>query len=297
MSNQKKEYIEYYYFWLNQYKYRLLNQKEEEHKLKGKEVYDVIAKECKARNCCEFKEKMGKDFFAWTDCPNFENCSLKDIMLKADYFSIDDFEKKIGWKKDIFNPEDSYTDGCSLISDVIDSYNIYGEDERFPKDFGVNIIGGDDIEIDDNGNIKSNIILSINFDIPIEIILEQIRSIKNINLKESKTMKNLQESFCAYSTSIDVEYAIVKNLSTDEFNHKNTNSRLLGIAIWDIMHPFTYPPEEYPKTVKAAIESLNEQCPDYLEKMGYGNSELSVFRRLYNRTCECIERCEVLPMK
>lgn len=60
-------------------------------------------------------------------------------------------KKRLDGKKDIFNPEDSYTDGCSLISDVIDGYNIYGEDERFPKDFGVNIIGGDDIEIDDNG--------------------------------------------------------------------------------------------------------------------------------------------------
>ena len=77
----------------------------------------------------------------------------------------------------------------------------------------------------------------------------------------------------------------------------------MGVAIWDIMHPqldinnMTYSPEEYPKTVKAAIESLNERHPDYLEKLGYGNSEVSVFRRLYNRTCECIEKCEVLPMK
>lgn len=306
MSNQKKEYIEYYYFWLNQYKYRLIKQKEEECYLKEREISKLIDKGFNQCNSCKFKVELNNDDFDWLDCPNIENCNLKSINDKISSFehcSAGDFEKYLGWKKDVHNLMSSYTDGCSLIDDIINGEDIYGEDERFPKDFGVNIIGGDDVEIDDNGNIKSNIILNINFDIPIEIIVEQIRKIKSINLKKNKTIKKLNEDFCAYSTSIDVEYAIIKNLSTDEFNHKNTNSRLLGVAIWDIMHPqldinnMTYSPEEYPKTVKAAIESLNERHPDYLEKLGYGNSEVSVFRRLYNRTCECIEKCEVLPMK
>lgn len=188
MSDQKREYIEYYYFWLNQYKYRLIRKREENGSNERKyqslmgDGYDMC-------DYCEFSEEMNKECFSVSDNKNKLRDRikyLKDRVSSLEYCSMSSFEEFLGWKKDVYNLMNNYTDGCSLIENVINGEDIYGEDVRFPQDFGVNIIGGDDVEIDENGNIKSNIILNVNFDIPIEIIVEQIRKIKSINIKKIK---------------------------------------------------------------------------------------------------------------
>ena len=310
---EKRDYVHFYYFWICQYINRF--EKQELIKIdnkKNKLLNNFYISYCKN---CKNTYKIYKDIFhcnnenefiskykhhASIPCLCREECTYRDELNEI--YKIRDNEQLqlqlyIGeWKDSIIGKEYS---GEEIIIQITDNENdcinqLYDEVERHGS-YGINLIGAKDISLDYQGNINSKLIIELDFSVPNDVNFAQLNALKNKKHDSIPTFFTLHHQFDLDEIDYDIEYEIVKTLSGDTFNHKNFKSRALGIYIYDTLHNNIH--DKKCKTVKDSIELLSEDMPDVLNILGYGDSELSVFRRLYRKTKECIEKCEVLPMK
>ena len=259
---EKRDYVRFYYFWIVQYRNRFLRLNNIEIGRNGEVILDVN----------RYNE--------------LDDMPMQDIVNILSYIGE--------WKFNITGEEHN---GEKIIIQLIENDNFYiGKFYNEVKIYdyhGFKMIGAKDISIDCNGNINSKLILEIDFNIPNNVIYSYLNKLKNIKFSEKPSFFELQNKF--FEKNYNMEYEMVKTFSGDTFNHKNFKSRALGIYIYDTLHNNIH--DKKCKTVKDSIELLSEDMPDALNILGYGDSELSVFRRLYRKTKECIEKCEVLPMK
>lgn len=312
-QERKKDYVRFYYFWITQYAGRFeILKKEELDKERKESLSKFFIEYCencknvhKIINENEFIAKEKRICFVPRLCK--EECIYADKLNKISeeqeykYNEIELYSR--GWR----NPrEGTLWSGETIISGLTE-----GEDlewllydcEGRQGSYGVKLIGGNDITLDDQGKIKNKLIFEIDFSVPNNIIFAQLDALKNKKYTLIPTFLTIQNQLELNAEKYDIEYEMIKSLSGDKFNHNNFISRALGIYIWDSIHTTQW--DDMPTTqnggkckdVKNSIELLLEKTPDILDTLGYSNSELTVFRRLYRKTKECIEKCEVLSMR
>lgn len=302
LERTAKEQLEFYGFWLWNYKYAFSHSPDPEwlEILEANREFESLQNESYAcdecginetyKDCtsCGIKSRHDKDLFVekiyrpWLDQRNDELSSL-DKRFSADHI--------------LMNAYNNAAD-CHKYLDFSKGYRLE------PLNLAVEIIKSDLEVMRENTSAKSNIVTAkIDFSLPLEIIIEDVSRIKkSIVWGDSFSHKKIENSHCiAYSDNINYEMilASLKKLSSISFNY-NHSARALGFWLWENVTNF----KKYisiPDAI-ANLTSGHEYPEDILKALGFPESldpedAMRRYRRYHQRTVACIKEGEVLTLR
>ena len=189
--------------------------------------------------------------------------------------------------------------------------------QRDSKKFGIDVIGSQDISLTQKGTLTGTLLISIDLSAPKSFLFHEIEQLKEMTFKAKPSYQELAMSVGYEDTNYPLEYALISAIDGVAFSPKDSKARALGLWLYD-----TIDVERRYTSVAEALSSFREgtwykesawsnRSQDFIEEevdpgwlysfplaaLGYANSEISVFRRLYRNTKKCIEACEVLSLK
>lgn len=336
-----EKWVDFYYFWKLQYFLRAhkLRVKEEKCRIlkevleitkdtkpipseRYHEIYKELNKD-KEEKCILFHdqdiERFDKyDIFCWIDgyctnvsCPVRQKIStycniLEDIDEYVNKSVLNDIDLE-WWEENEASSEEIITN--LLLGYGLDYFLEEGKVTREQKNFGIQVIGTQDISIGKDGKLLGSLIVTIDLSTPLSFLQHEIKALKSYEFKHIPSFKEIEILTTHDSINYSLEKELISSSENIAFSTKDVNARAVGLWLYDVID------EE--KRFSSVIEAYNAMrdgiwykdeigdCEDSdmkkiqfpLSDLGYAVSDPSVFRRLYRNTKRCITNCEVLSLK
>lgn len=171
---------------------------------------------------------------------------------------------------------------------------------RRRSNFGISIVGFEDVILKENGSLAGTILASIDISAPLNILVQEIKRIKEASFTPPVSFSKVQSLLHYEKADYLLERKYIESRDGVSFSPDEDSPRVMGLWLYDVLDV-----EKRYDSVSSAYKDLKtneryfycEPPKSILDVLGYAASEISVFRRLYRNTKRCIETCEVLSLK
>lgn len=186
----------------------------------------------------------------------------------------------------------------SIFEAIVNNYHM--EVVRESSNYGVSLVGFEDVLVRENGSLAGTILASINISAPLNILTQEIKRIKDASFTQPVSFSIVQKFLHYEGTDYVLERKYIESRDGVSFSPDEDSPRIIGLWLYDVIDD----KRQY-DSVSSAYKDLknNEEyffCDpprSILDILGYAASEPSVLRRIYRNTKKCIEACEVLSLK